>query len=129
MKSSSFNEQSEKPKFIYKPNPLVARAYQIFEFKDGKNAYVPIGDYTVLDTTEEPEITDKRLFNIVGIMNEKKNLIDFKNLTAKRILFNIIPSTPESKQDKVIFRTYDGKGVSKENAVLTIEKGVFHEQS
>jgi len=127
--SLKFNEESEKPEFIYKPNPLVEHSYQIFQYKQDKGEYEPIGEYVVLDASEDTEITEKKMTNLVSIMNGKRNLVDFTNLTKKRILFNILPETPESKEQKVIFRTYDGEGVSKENAVLTIEKGVFNEQS
>lgn len=122
-----FNEESEKPQFICKPNPLVPHSWQIFQFKEDKKNYEPVGEYVVLDTAEDIEITEKKMFNLAMILNGRKKLIDFTNLTKNRILFNIVPETPESNLQKVIFRTYDGKGVSKENAVLTIEKGVFNE--
>jgi hypothetical protein len=125
MALKNFNEQSEKPKFIYKPNPLVPHSYQIFQFRDEKKGYEPVGDYTLIDTNEPIDITEKKMTNLISIMNEKQKLIDFKNLTKSRILFNIVPDTPESTHEKVIFRTHDGNGVSKENAVLTIEKGVI----
>jgi len=66
---------------------------------------------------------------MVSILNGKKKLIDFTNLTGKRVLFNIIPEASDPNRQKIVFRTYDGAGVSKENAVLTIDKGVFHEDS
>ena len=122
-----FNEQSEKAEFTSKPNPLVPHSWQIFQLKEGKNEYEPFGDYVLVDTSEPIEITEKKIVNLVAIMNGKKPLVDFTNLTGKRILFNIVPEVSDSNRQKVVFRTYDGAGVSKENAVLTIEKGVFNE--
>lgn len=127
MGRSRFNEESEKPEFIFKRNPLTAHAWQIFQLKEGKNEYEPVGDYTLINQGEPIDITEKKLSNLVGIMNGKQTLIDFTNLTKERVLFNIISGDPDSNHQKVLFRTYDGKGVSKENAVLTIEKGVFNE--
>ncbi|MGB4108200.1 MAG: hypothetical protein WBK55_10465 [Alphaproteobacteria bacterium] len=121
-----FNEQSEKPEFLAKPNPLVPHSWQIFQFKNDKGEYEPIGDYVVVDTSEDIEITDKKIANLAAVMNGRKGLIDFTNLTGKRVLFNIIPETSGSNRQKIVFRTYDGAGVSTENAVLTIEKGVFN---
>ncbi len=121
-----FNEQSEKPEFICKANPLAPHTWQIFQFKDAKKDYEPVGDYVLIDIKEDVEITEKKIVNLVSIMNGKKPLVNFTNLTDKRVLFNIIPDTPDTNRQKVVFRTYDGAGVSKENAVLTIEKGVFH---
>lgn len=126
--NESFKESGEKPRFIYKRNPLVEYAYQIFEFFEEKSNYEPIGEYTVIDKDEPSDITEKKLFNLLAIMNNKKDLVDFKNLTNSRVLFNIIPKDPDSEQQKIIFRTHDGKGVSVENAVLTLEKGVFDGQ-
>lgn len=124
-----FNEESEKPEFVIKRNPLVPHSWQIFQYKEGKSEYEPVGDYTLIDTSEAPEITDKKMINLANIMSGKQRLVDFTNLTGKRVLFNIIPETSESNRQKVVFRTYDGTGVSQENAVLTIEKGVFNETS
>ena len=123
----NFNEQSEKPRFTYKRNPLVSTSFQIFEWKEEKTGYEPVGEYTLIDTTEASDITEKKLINLMAIMNERHKLIDFKDLTKQRILFTLVPTTPESETQKVVFRTYDGSGVSKENAVLILEKGVFHE--
>lgn len=125
--NDSFNEEGVKPGFIYKRNPLVDQAWHIMRFDDGQDDYTPIGEYILLDREEEPDITEKKLFNLVGIMNGRKRLIDFKDLTKERILYNIISETPEDSENKVVFRTYNGNGVSKENAVLTIEKGVLHD--
>lgn len=121
----NFNEQSEKPRFTYKRNPLVSSSFQIFEWKSDKQSYEPVGDYTLIDTSEPFDITEKKMINLMAVMNERQKLIDFKDLTKERILFTIVPTTPESEAQKVVFRAYDGSGVSKENAVLTIEKGVF----
>ncbi len=125
--NEKFNDKGEKARFMYKHNPLVPRAFQIFEFQDEKNSYEPVGDYTLLDFEEAPDITEKKVINLISIMNGKQNLIDFKSLTNERILYNIVSTDADSKQQKVIFRAYDGSGVSIENAVLTMEKGVFHE--
>ena len=123
-----FNEQSEKPEFITKANPLVPHSWQLFQLKEERGDYEPVGDYVVIDTAEPAEITEKKMANLAAIMNGRKGLVDFTNLTGTRVLFNIVPETFESNRQKVVFRTYDGAGVSKENAVLTIEKGVFNEE-
>ncbi len=126
----TFNDESEKPKFIYRPNQLVPHSWHILYFRDESNAYEPIGEYTLIDTSEPIEITEKKLMNITALMNEKRGrLINFNNLTDKRLLFTMVPDTPESNVRKVVLRTYDGKGVSKENAVITFNKGVFNDDN
>lgn len=127
MRPDDFNEESEKPEFIYRNNPLVERSFQICQFKEDKGDYEPVGDYTVLDLEEEQELSEKRIMNLMVALNDKKRSIDLSSLTNTRILFNIIPRKPEDTHQKVIFRTHDGAGVSKENAILVIEKDVYDE--
>lgn len=121
-----FGEESEKPKFIYKRNPVLETAWQIFIYKDEKADYEPVGEYTVIDTQEDTEITEKKLMNLMRLMNGRERLIELGNLTGTRLLYNIVPDTSDDNV-KIIFRTYDGAGVSQENAILIIEKGVFQD--
>ena len=123
--NDSFNESGEKARFIYKRNPLVENSYQIFELKLDKQAYEPAGEYTVIDTEEALELTEKKVINLIAVMNDKQELEYLGNLTKTRILFTIVPKRDGSEQQKIIFRTHNNKGVSTENAVLTLEKGVF----
>ncbi len=127
--NTSFNESGEKPTFMYKRNLLVPHSWQIFAIRKGKTDYEPVGEYTLLDLSEDTELTEKRLINMVAILNGKRNLMDLSGLTDKRLLFNIVPEKPDSVNQKIIFRTYDGGGVSKENAILVVEKGVFKDES
>lgn len=127
----NFNIESEKPQFIYKRNPLVAHAFQIFMFKDDKGDYEPVGEYTLLDMSESLDLTEKTVMNLITSLNGRSRFIDLRNLTSERLLFNIVHNkdTEESDFVTIMLRSHDGKGVSKENAVLKIEKGVFDEQS
>jgi hypothetical protein len=129
MGTRKFNDQSEKPKFIAKPNQLVPNSWQIFEFKDDKNDYEPVGNYTLIETSEPIDITEKKIINLVRILNGKRDLIALGKLTGKRILFSIVSKGTDADPTKIIFRDHDGKGVSKENAVLTLEKGVLHDET
>lgn len=126
--NENFNDKGEKPRFMYKPNPLTRHAFQIFQFKDDKNVYEPVGEYTVIDLEEVSEITEKKIINLIMLMNGKRDLIELGNLTQTRLLYTMVSSGSDAEKEKIIFRTHDGKGVSKENAVLTIEKGVFPDE-
>lgn len=127
--SLNFNAESQKPQFISRPNPLVGHSWQIFEYKKDKDSYEPVGDYTVINLKEPVDITEKKLINLMALMNDRQPLIDFTNLTTERILFTMVNSSDEDEtHEKIVFRAYDGSGVSTENAVLTIQKGVFENE-
>lgn len=49
----------ERTRFIHKPNPLVDRAYQIFEYNANKGAYDVVGDYVLINKEEPRDITEK----------------------------------------------------------------------
>lgn len=116
----------ERTRFIHKPNPLVDRAYQIFEYNIESGSYEHVGDYTLLNKNEAREATDRKVKNIINKMNRKNEVLDLSNLTKTRVLYTVVPEAQAGNQTKVIFKDYDGSGVSKDNAVFTIRKGVFN---
>ena len=126
-----FNDKGEKPTYIHKRNPLVPHAFQIFKFKDykGNGEYEPVGEYTLLDTDEDEHLTELKLNNLTRLMNGKEDLMNLQDKTETRLLFNVVPRKNETDPSKIIFRTYDGDGVSKENAILVLEKGIFDESA
>lgn len=115
----------ERTRFIHKPNPLVDRAYQIFEYNVAKGSYDVVGDYVLINKDEPRDITEKKIINLMSILNKKDELIDLSSLTNKRVLFTLVPEAQAGDQTKMIFKDYDGSGVSKDNAVFTIRKGVL----
>lgn len=127
--SLKFNEESEKPEFMYKRNPLVENSYQIFRYKEDKGDYEPVGDYTQIDLGQDTDITEKNVMNLITSLNGKTSLIDLTNLTSGRLLYNIVDDTEESEMVTIMLRVLEKEGVSKENAVLKIEKGVFDGKS
>jgi hypothetical protein len=122
--SMNFNVNSEKPRFIFKPNPLAGSAYQIFENKVNRAEYEPVGSYIVLDQSEDKSLTEKKLVSLINVMNGRER-IDLRDQVETRLLFQVVPKKLATDPTKVIFRTHDGKGVSVENAVLEIERGIF----
>lgn len=125
MNLNDFNDESSHPEFIHKPDPQDPHAYQILHFKEALGFYELSGSYRKVDLSEDGEVTDKRIFNLMAVLNDKKRKFDFKSLTNSRTLFTLVPIRPEDSDVKVVFRTYDGNGVSKENAILLLDKGVF----
>jgi hypothetical protein len=125
----NFNLESEKPQFIYKRNPLVKHAFQIFMIRDGKSEYEPVGEYTLLDLSEHIDLTEKKVMNLITLLNGRDRMIDLRNLTQDGFLFNIVPKVSEDDPTKIILRSKSAGGTSVENAVLILEKGVLHDSN
>ena len=123
----NFNEESTKPRFVSERHPELPHAYLILEHDEKTDSYQPAGQYTVLDTAESQDLTEKKVMNLISLLNGRKNIMDLSNLTESRLLYNIVSKGSETEDTKIIFRTYTGKTVSEENAVLTIRKGVFND--
>ncbi|MCC6597854.1 MAG: hypothetical protein IT559_03605 [Alphaproteobacteria bacterium] len=120
-----FNLESGKPAFQYRRNPLAPSVFQIFMLKEEKGSYEPVGEYTLLDLSEDLDITEKKVINLVSLLNGRRKLVELGNLTKARLLFTMVPKRSEGDPTKIIFRSYNGSGPSVENAVLTLEKGVL----
>ncbi len=118
----------ERTRFIAKPNPLVERDYQVFEYNTKLSKYEHVGDYVLINKSEPRDITEKKVMNLMSIINKKDELIDLSNLTKTRMLYTVVPEAQSGNQSKMIFKDYDGTGVSKENAIFTIRKGVLYDK-
>jgi len=128
-----FNAESEKPVFIYKPNPAMEGVFEIYGFFDDVQDYEPVGEYRPVVEGEPKELTEKCVSNLMALLNNRKEkMINLENMTPGRLLFQIVGNdnndAEENKYIKIMFRTHDGMGVSEENAVFKLEKGVFYER-
>ncbi|MCK5374996.1 MAG: hypothetical protein KAJ40_06910 [Alphaproteobacteria bacterium] len=115
----------ERTRFIYKQSPMTERDYQIHEYDFTKGAYNHVGDYVLINTDEPRNITEKKIANLMSILNKKDDITDLSNLTKTRVLYTIVPEAQAGNQTKIVFKDYDGSSVSKDNAIFTIRKGVF----
>lgn len=111
---------SDKSVFTYRPNPMLSGSYLICK-KELNGELHPVGDYTLLDRSEEPCLTEKKVMNLVTLLNGKSDLVPLGADTKSRLYFHRKPKMEEDKRTEVVFYAYTGHGVSKENAILTIE--------
>ena len=106
--------------FTYRPNPILNRSYLLFR-KDGA-VETPVGDYTVLDLSESQHISEIKVMNLVTQLNGRDDVVPLGEHTKSRLLFHVKPKADETDpRTEVIFYTYNGKGPSRENAILTFE--------
>lgn len=106
--------------FVYRPHPYLARAFLICR-KDRDGGMSPVGDYTVLDEAEDLRLSEKKLINLVGQLNGEEPMLSLGEETRSRLLFHCKPRAEGDPRQEVVFYTYNGTGVSKENAILTLE--------
>ena len=127
-----FNAESEKPIFIYKPHPTVEGAFEIQGFYEDVQDYEPVGDYRPVVDDEPQELTEGCVNNLIALLNDREEkMINLENMTSGNLLFQIVEDDEAEDAHKyitIMFRTHDGTGVSEENAVFRLEKGVFYER-
>ena len=109
-----------KPAFTYRPNPVLAGSYLICK-KEDNGALQPVGDYTLLDRSEDLSLTEKKVINLITLMNGGTDLVPLGEQTKSRLFFHRKPKLEGDAKTEVVFYAYTGEGVSKENAILTME--------
>lgn len=109
--------------FLYRPSPVLDRSWMIYR-KTRTGDLSPVGDYTVLDRDELASVSEKKLINLISVLNDSDEMIMLGGQTKSRMMFHRKPKIDATDPDQVIFYTYTGEGVSRENAILTLEAGV-----
>lgn len=123
---TDFNTITAKAPYIYRRNPAHTHSFMILRHAADRPDYVPVGDYTVLDQSEDPAVSEKKLINLMTLLNGGDGLIELGEQTKSRLLYHVVPQDDQSKT-KIVFYALGEQGVSRENAVLHIEGGFDHE--
>lgn len=113
-------EANIKQGFTYRPNPVLSGSFLICK-KEENGDVQPVGDYTLLDRSEDLSLTEKKVMNLVTLLNGGNDLMSLGEQTKSRLLFHRKPRAEDATRTEVIFYAYTGAGISKENAILTIE--------
>lgn len=114
------NTQDFQGNFTYRPNPFLERSFLICR-KERSGDVVPVGDYTVLDRNEDFHLSERKVINLVMRLNGEKNLVALGEQTRSRMLFHVKPKPEDDPRTEIVFYTQSGQGVSRENAILTME--------
>jgi len=119
MQTQDFNSESAVPLYGYERSPVNERAFLIVK-KEDQNP-VPVGDYTVLDKEEDIGLAEKKVMNLVSLLNGRKRLMELGHETKSRVLYQIVSERDEENKTKVLFYHLGREGVSKENALFRLE--------
>lgn len=116
---ADFNAEGAAPRFTYSRSPVYERAFLIHKLVSGEP--VAIGDYTVLDGKEDMSLSEKKVINLVSLMNGRKKLMQLGHETNARVLYNIVSENDDEGKTRIVFYHLGAEGVSVENALLRIE--------
>lgn len=121
MQTQDFNSESRAPLYAYQRSPVNERAFLIVKKPEMTAEPIPVGDYTVLDKDEDLTLSEKKVMNLISLLNGRKRLMQLGHETNSRILYNVISEKDEENKTKVLFYKLGNKGVSQENALFRLE--------
>lgn len=121
MQIQDFNAESKPAVYGYVPSPVNERAFLIVRKDEDKGEERPVGDYTVLDQEEDLSLTEKKVMNLVSLLNGRKKLMQLGHETQSRVLYHILDKDDQENRAQVLFYKLEQQGVSKENALFRIE--------
>ncbi|MEM6811246.1 MAG: hypothetical protein AAF549_02145 [Pseudomonadota bacterium] len=127
MQLNEFNKEGAVPAYGYERSPVNHRAFLIMKKDDQANNIEPVGDYTVLDQDEDESLSEKKVMNLITLLNGRKQLMELGHETNTRVLYNVIHDGKGEEETTVMFYKLEAEGVSKESALLRFkdEKGVL----
>jgi len=126
MQLQDFNTEGAAPLYGYERSPVNERSFLIMRKNEMAENGQPVGDYTVLDSDEDPGLSEKKVMNLISLLNGRDQLMQLGHETNSRVLYRIINDGEDGEEAKVIFYHLGQQGVSKENAMFRFkEEGVL----
>jgi hypothetical protein len=125
MNSQDFNTQSSNVRYSFCPSPVHDRAFLILKGDGGGNPDI-VGDYTVLDVGEDKSLSEKKVMNLISLLNGRKNVMPLGSETRARVLYRIVTDADDDGRSHVLFYHLGNEGVSVENALFRLKKEESH---
>lgn len=124
MKTADFNTEASAPRYTYRRSPVHERGFMILKYPpEGiSDDAIAVGDYTVLDPSEDPVLSEKKVINIVSLLNGRKNLVQLGHETNSRVLYHRVTDNDDEGKEQIIFYKLGQEGVSVENALFRMER-------
>lgn len=125
MNLEAFNDINATQKYTYRKNPLHDASFMLLKRLDSDDGFHPVGEYTLLDQSEDLTVTEKKVMNLVSRLNGQDKIIDLgEHIDTRMLHHKAVDAKESSDKSKVVFYTLGEEGVSKENAILTFEGGL-----
>lgn len=125
MKTPDFNAEAAPAVYGYKHSPVNPRAFQIFKLGDDSRESV-VGDYTILDQHEDVAFAEKKVINLISLLNGRKTLVQLGHETGTRVLYRVVSESDDDGKTRIVFYNLGKEGVSVENALFRIEKEIYN---
>lgn len=126
MKTDDFNAEAGTPRYTYRTSPVHPRGYVILKYRDDRTAEPDmVGDYTVLDSNEDSALSEKKVMNLISLLNGRRNLMQLGHETGRRVLYQIVSERDDEDKTRVLFYTLGKAGVSVENAMFRINRSEY----
>lgn len=125
MKTQDFNAEAATPVYGYKHSPVNPRAFLVFKLADEGREPSIVGDYTILDKNEDLAFAEKKVINLVSLLNGRKNLVQLGHETGSRVLYRVVSESDDDGKTRIVFYNLGKEGVSIENALFRIEKEIY----
>ena len=123
MTTFDFNAEAQTPRFTYRRSPVHPRGFMILKHGEAADADpAPVGDYTVLDSKEDLALAEKKVMNLVSLLNGRKALMQLGHETGSRVLYHMVSECDDDGKVRVVFYTLGQEGVSVENALFRLER-------
>ncbi len=123
MQTKDFNTEAAAPRYTYAKSPVHPRGFMILKYADDMAGEpVPVGDYTVLDSSEDLALSEKKVINLISLLNGRKTLMQLGHETKARVLYRVVNEKDGDGKFNAIFYHLNQRGVSVENALFRIER-------
>jgi hypothetical protein len=126
MKTPDFNAEAAPAAYGYRSSPVNPRAFQFTRLDEDAREPAIVGDYTILDKNEDVALAEKKVMNLVSLLNGRKNLMQLGHETSTRVLYKVVTECDDDGKTRIVFYNLGREGVSVENALFRIEKEIYH---
>lgn len=121
MYQKDFFNSARRPPYIYRRSPLHNHSFLILRRPGSHFDPEPYATYTVLDRAEDPLISERKVINLVALLNGQK-VAEVGAGSGVRLLHHRPEKACGDKNLRtVVFYALGEDGPSRENALLTLE--------
>lgn len=99
IKKTEFNKSVRVHSYGYRPSKLHERGFHVVKKIEGSTTYQPVGDYVPLQTSEDKALSERKVINLVSVLNEDE-LLDLSTETNAKTLFQLNENSLNDEEDE-----------------------------